>query len=275
MLHGIIIQSGNDASVALAEHTAGDEAQFAELMNLYAAELGMTGSHFQNSTGLPQEAHYSTPRDLFILSRALINRFPDLYKLHSIKSFTYGEDFRTGEPIKQYNRNKLLWSDPAVDGIKTGHTVLAGYCLVASAKKNDTRLISVVAGTESEKKRIQETRKLLNYGFRFFESINFLKKNQVIEPGPKVWGGAKDSIPIWLNEDVWLTIPKGSKEALVTRVSYPDAQWAPVKEGQAVGRLEIVLGENIIKTVPIVARDEVVEGTFFGKMLDRLLVMFD
>ncbi len=190
LIKGMVIQSGNDASVALAEHIAGSEEVFAELMNKYAESLGMTHTHYMNATGLPNPDHYTTAEDLSILARALINKFPEEYEWYAQKKFTFNG-------ITQYNRNKLLWQDPSVDGLKTGHTESAGYCLVTSAKRDDMRLISVVLGTDSAKQRIQESQKLLNYGFRFFETHKLYQAGQRLNDA-RIWEGQQDTVGLGL-----------------------------------------------------------------------------
>ena len=223
LLKGVIIQSGNDASVALAEHVSGSEEVFVELMNQYASKLGMSNSHFMNSTGLPDEQHYTTVKDMAILADALIRDVPEIYALHSVKEFTFNK-------ITQQNRNKLLWRDPDVDGIKTGHTEAAGFCLVASAKKENMRLISVVMGSESEGAREKATQSLLGYGFRFYETYKLYGANENIT-SVKVWKGDTEALVLGLDTDLYVTFPRGQKNQLRTEFNLSEKYIAPVNRG--------------------------------------------
>ncbi|WP_040725872.1 D-alanyl-D-alanine carboxypeptidase family protein [Thiomicrorhabdus sp. Kp2] len=262
LMKGMVIQSGNDASVALAEHIAGSEEVFAQLMNKYAQSLGMTGTHFVNATGLPDPEHYTTANDLAILTKALISKFPEEYKWYSEKKFTFNG-------ITQYNRNKLLWQDPTVDGLKTGHTESAGYCLVSSAKREESRLITVVLGTSSSKMRIQESQKLLNYGFRFFETHKLYTSNQRLND-VKVWEGTRDLIGVGLANDLYITIPRGQYKNIKIESSVNPEIKAPLEAGHELGTLHITLGEKTIAEQPLVALDAVEEGSFFKKLLDQV-----
>ncbi|MDX1352832.1 MAG: D-alanyl-D-alanine carboxypeptidase family protein [Thiomicrorhabdus sp.] len=262
LMKGMVIQSGNDASVALAEHIAGSEEVFAQLMNKYAQSLGMTGTHFVNATGLPDPEHYTTAHDLAILTKALISKFPEEYKWYSEKKFTFNG-------ITQYNRNKLLWQDPTVDGLKTGHTESAGYCLVSSAKREESRLITIVLGTSSAKMRIQESQKLLNYGFRFFETHKLYTADQRLND-VKVWEGTRDLIGVGLADDLYITIPRGQYKNIKIESSVNPEIKAPLEEGHELGTLHITLGEKTIAEEPLVALDAVEEGSFFKKLLDQV-----
>lgn len=270
LIKGIVIQSGNDASIALAEYIAGGEAPFVELMNYNAVRLGMHNTYFLNATGLPEEGHQSTSRDLFLLTRDLILNFPEHYRLYAEKFFAYGLDRRTGQPIRQRNRNRLLFIDKTVDGVKTGNTEEAGYCLVVSAVRNNMRLISVVMGAPGDESRVQATQKLLTYGFRFFGTFLILESDRSIEPKPEVWGGNKDYFAIGLKDPAWVTIPRGDKDNLVSEVQLQSGLWAPIKTGDEVGTLRTSLHGRVIKEVPLLALEDVTESGFFGRMLDSI-----
>ncbi|WP_321324524.1 D-alanyl-D-alanine carboxypeptidase family protein [Thiomicrorhabdus sp.] len=262
LIKGMVIQSGNDASVALAEHIAGSEEVFAELMNKYAKSLGMEHTHFVNATGLPNPDHYTTAYDLALLAKALITKFPEEYKWYSQKKFTFNG-------ITQYNRNKLLWQDPTVDGLKTGHTESAGYCLVSSAKRENDRLITVVLGTSSAKMRVQESQKLLNYGFRFFETHKLYTAKQRLND-VKVWEGNRDLIGVGLTNDLYITIPRGQYKNIKIESSVNPEIKAPIEAGATLGTLHITLGDETIADRPLVALDAVEEGSFFKKLIDQV-----
>lgn len=249
LLRGIIIQSGNDASVAMAEHIAGSEGAFADLMTQHAAQLGMQDTQFQNATGLPQENHYTTAGDLAKLARAIIRDYPEHYGMYSEKYFTYNK-------IRQPNRNKLLWRDSRVDGLKTGHTEEAGYCLVASAKDKGMRLISVVMGTRSEEARAQESQKLLAYGFRYYESVSLYQNNEVLNTA-RVWAGVQDSLDLGVAEPLSVTIPRGQSKALVVTLDLDKVIQAPIAQGASYGTLNISLGDEVLKQVPVVALESI------------------
>ncbi|MBD3754546.1 MAG: D-alanyl-D-alanine carboxypeptidase [Gammaproteobacteria bacterium] len=266
LIKGMVIQSGNDASVALAEYVAGSEGVFAQLMNKYAKALGMNNTHFVNATGMPDPDHYTTANDLAILTKALITKFPEEYKWYSEKKFTYNG-------ITQYNRNKLLWQDPTVDGLKTGHTETAGYCLVSSAKRDDMRLISVVLGTNSMEQRIQETQKLLNYGFRFYETHPLYKANQRLND-VKVWEGSKDLLGVGLQSDLFVTIPRGQYKNLVIESTLEPEIVAPITTNQPLGTLHVSLNGQTVADQPLVALSDVEEGSFFKKLMDQIKRMF-
>lgn len=266
LIKGMVIQSGNDASVALAEHIAGSEDVFAQLMNKYAQSLGMTNTHYVNATGLPHPEHYTSAKDLSLLTKALIEKFPEEYKWYSEKKFTFNG-------ITQYNRNKLLWQDPTVDGLKTGHTESAGYCLVSSAKREDMRLISIVLGTKSAKSRVQESQKLFNYGFRFFETHKLYSAQQRLND-VKVWEGNKDLVGVGLEKDLFVTIPRGQYKNLKIESTITPKLKAPLAENQELGTLHISLGEKVITEKPLVALSTVEEGSFFKKVFDQLKLFF-
>ncbi len=270
ILKGIIIQSGNDASVAVAEHISGSEDEFSNLMNRQAQRLGLENSLFLNSTGLPLENHVSTAHDMYQLARALIYDFPIHYQTYSEKFFTYGKDYRTGEPITQRNRNRLLWSDPSVDGIKTGHTQESGYNLVASAKRQGMRLISVVIGSSSDDGRIQDTQRLFTYGFRFFETVSILDAAEEIKPRPAIWGGVKSSVPMGSNSPVWVTLPRGQQDNLLAEVKLDEDLWAPIEKNSQIGVLQVSVGTEIVAEIPVVALDSVKASGLIRRGIDRM-----
>lgn len=266
LLRGIVIQSGNDASIAVAEYIAGSEDAFADLMNKHAARLGMTNSNFVNATGWPAENHYSTAKDLAILSQALIRDFPQHYGLYAEKSFTYND-------ITQANRNTLLnWSD-RVDGIKTGHTEEAGYCLVASAQENGMRLISVITGTSSDRARAVESQKMLTYGFRFFETSKVHEAGATITTA-KIWKGATDSLALMTPEPVYLTHPRGQFDKITQNLVIPDFFEAPIPQGAAVGTLEFNLGDELLAKIELQAQTTVEEAGFFSRLFDSIWLFF-
>jgi serine-type D-Ala-D-Ala carboxypeptidase (penicillin-binding protein 5/6) len=266
LLKGVIIQSGNDASVALAEHVAGNEATFAELMNQHAARLGMVNSHFENSDGLPSDTHYTSARDLAILTSALIKEFPDFYPWFSQKEFTYNK-------ITQQNRNMLLSRDESVDGVKTGHTEEAGYCLVASALRDGMRLISVVMGTESVNARANENQNLLNYGFRFFESHRLYEGKKAIQES-RVWKGDAENLQLGLTEDLYVTIPRRRYNDLKATVNVDKQIIAPVKKGDKLGSVTVKLKDELIASKDLVALQDVEKGGIFRRLYDSVLMMF-
>ncbi|MEG3114803.1 D-alanyl-D-alanine carboxypeptidase family protein [Salinicola sp. 4072] len=264
LLRGVVVQSGNDASVALSEYVAGSESAFADLMNQQAQRLGMQNSHFMNPTGLPHDDHYSSAHDLAILARHIITDFPDHYQVYSEKYFTYND-------IRQPNRNRLLWRDPDVDGLKTGHTEAAGYCLVASAKKQDTRLIAVVMGTNSDEARAAETQRLLNYGFRFFQTRKLYDAGSVLNEA-RIWGGASDTVRLGVQNEVSMTVPRGSADNLTARLNLPETLRAPIQAGQQVGTLEIKSGDEVLGQQPLVALEGVEEGSIFKRVWDSIVL---
>jgi D-alanyl-D-alanine carboxypeptidase (penicillin-binding protein 5/6) len=266
LFHGIIIQSGNDASVALAEHIAGDEDAFAALMNGQAKRLGMTNSHFVNATGWPAEGHYSTALDMAKLARAIIYADPAHYAIYAQKEFLWNG-------IKQPNRNLLLWRDDGVDGLKTGHTEEAGYCMVASAQREGERLIAVVFGTDSEAARATETAKLLGYGFRFFESKVFHNKGDVLADAP-VWKGAARTVKAGLPDMLAISVPRGELGTLSTQLVLNPTLIAPVKQGDVIGKIEILQGDKVLKQTDVVAMESVEEGGFFRRAWDSIRLFF-
>ncbi|MDO9007678.1 MAG: D-alanyl-D-alanine carboxypeptidase family protein [Thiobacillus sp.] len=267
LFHGIVIQSGNDASVALAEHIAGSEEAFASLMNTEAKRLGMRNTHFANATGWPAPDHYSTARDMAILAHAIINADPVHYAIYAQKYFLWNG-------IKQPNRNLLLWRNDGVDGLKTGHTEEAGYCLVASAKKNDQRMIAAVFGTSSEAARATETAKLLGYGFLFYETKTFHKKGEVLAHAP-VWKGAARSVRVGVNADMTMSMPRGEAAQFSTQTVLNPTLIAPLKQGDVVGKVEIRRGDKVLKSVDLVALETVEQGGFFRRVWDSIRLFFN
>lgn len=262
LIRGMVIQSGNDASVALAEHVAGSEEAFASLMNHYVELLGMSGTNFKNSTGLPDPDHYSTARDIAILSAATIRDFPDYYPWYAEKEFTFNN-------IRQHNRNTLLWRDPAIDGLKTGHTEAAGYCLTASAKRDGMRLVSSVMGSSSESSRASESQTLLNYGFRFFETVQLYEAGQELAPA-RVWKGLTEEVMVGLTESVFVTIPRGRYDDLEAQVQIEPQLSAPLEGGTVVGTITVKLGDELVVSRQLVTMSKVEEAGFFGSTWDSL-----
>lgn len=262
LMHGIIIQSGNDATVALAEHIAGSEAMFADLMNTYAQALGMTNSHFVNSTGLPDPNHYVTARDLAKLAKALIKEFPETYKLYSEKFYTYNN-------IKQQNRNRLLWTNENVDGIKTGHTEDAGYCLVSSAKKDNMRLIAVVMGSKASTITASESNELLVWGFRFFETHRLYAAGAEMQK-VKIWMGDKDHLSVGMDNDLFVTIPHGQYQNLTALAQMPTVFKAPANAGDEIGTYKVQLQDNVLVERPIVALVTVSKGGIWRRVKDSI-----
>ena len=267
LLKGIIIQSGNDATIALAEHIAGGEDSFVALMNAYAQKLGMENTNFVNATGLPHRRHYSTVRDLAILSNHIIRDFPEHYKLYSEKEFTYNG-------ITQRNRNSMLWRDDTVDGIKTGHTNSAGFCLAASAERNGMRLVSVVVGTRSERARATESQKLLTHGYRFFETHKLYASNQSLTD-VRIWKGMTEKLPLGLTEDLYITIPRGDYKKLKATLSIDEQILAPASKGNTYGSVNITLHNDVIEKRDLVALQSVPQGSIFNKVLDEVLLVFE
>jgi D-alanyl-D-alanine carboxypeptidase (penicillin-binding protein 5/6) len=262
---GIVVSSGNDATTAVAEYLAGSDSAFADVMNQHARRLGMTNTHFVNSHGLPDPQHYTTARDLALLSQAII-KFPTEYALYKEQEFMYNN-------IRQQNRNGLLKRDPTVDGLKTGHTEEAGYCLVASAKRNDMRLITVVLGADSINLREQETEKLLAYGFRYFETSKIYQARAEVAHA-RVWGGSKDAIKLGVDKDIALTYPRGKREQIQAVMNIDKYLHAPIAANQSVGEMVVTLdGETIFKT-PLVALEAVDKGGIFHRMWDALVLFF-
>jgi D-alanyl-D-alanine carboxypeptidase (penicillin-binding protein 5/6) len=266
LLKGMIIQSGNDAAIALAEHTAGSEQAFAGLMNAYAKQLGMVNSNFQNASGYPIANHYTTAHDIAILSRALIHDFPEDYAISAIKQFEWNG-------IKQGNRNTLLWRDPSVDGIKTGHTAAAGFCLAASAKQGESRMIAIVMGASSEKARADSAMALLNYGFRFYETHKLYDASKPLAT-PRLWKGAANQLPLGVAADVLVTVKRGDYDKLKATMDIPATLIAPFTKGQQVGTLRIALDGKPVQSVPLIALDEAPQGGFFSRLWDSILLWF-
>jgi D-alanyl-D-alanine carboxypeptidase (penicillin-binding protein 5/6) len=264
LLMGMIVQSGNDASVALAEYLAGSESAFAEVMNYYAAELGMANSNFVNATGLPDENHYSTARDVALLSQAIIRDFPQYYAWYSQKEYTFNG-------IRQHNRNNLLWRDPAVDGLKTGHTEAAGYCLASSAKDQGMRLVSVVMGSASEQSRASESQSLLSYGFRFFETLQLYRAGDQLTEA-RVWKGEAEQVQLGVANDLFVTIPRGRYDDLQANLHLQDTLTAPIGQGEQMGRVSIELDGEMIAELDLVALGEVPEAGFLGRSWDAMVL---
>lgn len=264
---GMIVQSGNDASVALAEHIAGSEAVFAAMMNQHATALGMHSSNFVNATGLPDDDHYSTARDLSTLARAIIEEHPDYYRWYSVKEFEFND-------IKQPNRNNLLWRDESVDGMKTGHTDAAGYCLVASAERDGMRVISVVLGTSSAKARIDGSQALINYGFRFFETRLVYKAGEEIT-NTRIWKSANEFTALGLLEDLYVTIPRGTYDALDSVLNVPAILLAPVAQGQPLAELRISLSGSDLVATPLRALEDNPDGSFWQRTRDNISLLFE
>ncbi len=267
LLQGMIVQSGNDATVALAEHIAGTEGAFAELMNHEAKLLGMTGSNFQNASGLPGKEHYTTATDLAILTRALIANFPAYYLWYSQKEFTYND-------ITQPNRNKLLWRDDTVDGVKTGYTNSAGYCLVTSALRDDMRLISVVLGAKSPNARSRESQKLLNYGYRFYQTRRLYTADETLSTS-KLWKGNRSEINLGISQDIYITIPRGQDDALSTTIQVQEQIIAPIGQGVTLGTAIITFGDEILAEQPLIALDDYTEGGLMQRLKDTVLLFFE
>ncbi|MCB1734843.1 MAG: D-alanyl-D-alanine carboxypeptidase [Gammaproteobacteria bacterium] len=267
LLKGLIIQSGNDAAVALAEFVAGDETTFAHLMNRHAERLGLTNTHFVNATGLPDPEHLTTAHDLAVIATALVHDFPEHYGWHAIKEYEWNG-------IRQFNRNKLLWRDSTVDGIKTGHTEAAGYCLVASAEREGMRLISVVLGTASDKARADANQTLLNYGFRFYNTRRVFSGGERLED-TKVWKGDSDNLPVGIANDLWATVSRRQFQDLKSEMSLNAKLIAPIAEGQEVGTLKLMLGEDVVAERPLIALRPIAEGGFFTRLRDSIKLWFE
>jgi D-alanyl-D-alanine carboxypeptidase (penicillin-binding protein 5/6) len=267
MEKGMVVQSGNDAAIALAEHVAGSTDAFASLMNQYAARIGMKNSHFVNPTGLSAEGHVSSARDLALLGRALVHDFPVAYSYNKIKEFTVG-------PITQPNRNLLLWRDASVDGIKTGHHSGAGYCLMASAKRGDQRLISVVMGSTSENQRAVDSQALLNWGFRFFETHKLYDVGKVIAR-QKVWKGAVDEVQLGVAEPLLVTVQRGKYDQLKPMMDVPKTLVAPIAKGQKIGTIKVTLDGKVVSQRPLVALNAVEQGGFFKRLWDEFWMWWE
>jgi D-alanyl-D-alanine carboxypeptidase (penicillin-binding protein 5/6) len=266
LLNGMIVQSGNDACIALAELIAGSEDVFAQMMNREAARLGMKNTNFMNSTGLSDPKHYSSAQDVALLASALIRDFPDLYRYYSVKEYRYNN-------ITQQNRNRLLWLDPNVDGVKTGHTENAGYCLVASAKRGQRRLLSVVLGTGSDSTRAQESQKLLNFGFQFYDSARLYEKGQTITQ-LEVWKGSESRLKAGVASDLYITVPKGQADKLKADMISQQPLVAPISPGQRVGTVRVAFDNRPVGEYPVVALQAVPVAGFFGRTWDTVRLWF-
>ncbi len=267
LLMGVIIQSGNDASVALAEYIAGTEDVFAAVMNQYARDLGMQNTNFVNSTGLPHENHYTTARDLAILALATIRDHPEIYSWHAIREFTFND-------ITQPNRNRLLWRDDSVDGIKTGHTDAAGYCLVVSAKRDDMRLISVVMGADGEEARARASQSLLNFAFRFYETHRMYRGNDSIAT-TRVWMGETEELNLGIEEDLWVSVPRGQQSRLNPVIEYPPRIVAPVTGASHQGSIKVFHEDRLLAERPLIALNTVDEGGLFIRLKDKFRMFFE
>ncbi len=266
LLQGMIIQSGNDASVALAEHVAGNEETFAQIMNQHAEELGMTNTNFTNATGWPDPEQLTTARDIATLAKAMIRDFPEYYQFYSQREFTFNG-------ITQRNRNRLLWRDDSVDGLKTGHTSGAGYNLVSSAKRDDMRLISVVMGADSAGARVEQTQALFGYGFRFFGTYQLYAGNEALAE-PKLWKGASDTLPVGLHEPLYVTLPRREYNNLEATMKLRSTIVAPVTAGDEMGSVEVRIGDAVVTEVPLVALEDGEEAGFFGGLVDSIMLRF-
>jgi D-alanyl-D-alanine carboxypeptidase (penicillin-binding protein 5/6) len=267
LLKGVIVQSGNDATVALAEAVAGSESAFAALMNEEAARQGLTGTHFTNAAGLPDPEHYTTVRDLAILSRNLVQRFPQYMHYYSQREYTYNK-------IKQSNRNRLLWADETVDGLKTGHTQSAGYCLVTTALRDGRRVVSVLVGASSDAARTESSLKLLNWSFKNFDTIKMIDQGQAAVHA-KIWEGVEDAVALGPEQTLWVTVPRGREGDVQSVAHYTEPLKAPVAKGQAVGSLEVSLGDKVLASVPLHVQQDIAQAGFFGRTYDKILLMFE
>ena len=263
LLAGIVIQSGNDATVAMAEYVAGSEEGFVDFMNAYASELGLSNTLFQNAVGWTDPNHFSSAKDLAYLTKALINNFPDHYATYKEREFTFSG-------IRQLNRNKLLWRDDSVDGVKTGHTESAGYCLISSAKRNDMRLIAVVAGSPSENERLTSSQRLLEYGFRFFATQKLVSKDSEITFA-KVWGGKMDAVSLGTNEDILLTLPRSDFKNVKANYNFKNNIQAPISKGDVIGDIEFVSNDKVVLSAPLIAIESVEAKGFFGRIWARIV----
>ena len=266
LIRGMIVQSGNDACIALAEAVAGSEDVFVQIMNREAARLGMKNTSFANASGLPDPKHYSTARDLAMLTATLLRDFPEQYKYYSIREFRYNN-------ITQNNRNRLLWLDPAVDGVKTGHTDAAGYCLIASALRGPRRLLTVVMGANSESLSAQESQKLLNFGFQLFDSVRVYAKGQTIST-LKVWKGSERELEAGVASDLVVSIPRGMSDHVKARFQGKEPIIAPVSAGQPVGTITVMLDNRVLGEYPVVAASDIAVAGFFGRLWDTMRLWF-
>jgi D-alanyl-D-alanine carboxypeptidase (penicillin-binding protein 5/6) len=267
LMHGVIIQSGNDAAIALAEYISGDEDSFSDTMNHQAQLLGMNSTTYLNATGLPAEGMVTTARDLSFIARAIIREHPEYYSIYSKKYFEHNN-------INQPNRNRLLWRDTSVDGLKTGYTEAAGYCLVASAKRRDMRLISVVLGASNDASRAKESQKLLSYGFRNFDTKVIYSAGDLIKENTKVWYGQQEFLNLTISDDVTLTFPRGSQEKLAANILVDEQIEAPIHQGQELGRLQVTLNDEILIDVPLVAQIDIQESGVMSRLFDWIILLF-
>ena len=263
LLSGIIIQSGNDATIAMAEYVAGSEEGFVDFMNAYASEMGLTNSLFQNSTGFSDPNHFTSAKDLAKLTQALINNFPDHYATYKEKEFTFSG-------IRQLNRNKFLWRDDSVDGVKTGHTDSAGFCLISSAQRNDMRLIAVVAGSESENERLTASQRLLEYGFRFYATQKLVSQEIKVTTA-KVWGGKTNEVALGSTKDIYLTLPRSEFKNIKANYQFNNNLQAPIEIGQMIGSIEFTSNDRVVLSAPLVAIETVEAKGFFGMLWSRLV----
>ena len=267
LMHGVIIQSGNDAAIALSEHVAGGELAFTDLMNQQAELLGMTNTQYMNATGLPAEGMFTSARDLSKIARAIIRDHPKYYAIYSKKYFEHNN-------INQPNRNRLLWRDKSVDGLKTGRTEEAGYCLVASAKRRDMRLISVVLGANNGEARARESQRLLSYGFRYFDTQVVYSAGETIKANAKLWYGEDEFLNLTVTDDVTLTFPRGSEKNLKAEVVLNEVIKAPITAGQVFGHLQVSLNEDMLVDVPLVAEKDIAESGIFAQLFDWIILFF-
>ncbi|WP_436023210.1 D-alanyl-D-alanine carboxypeptidase family protein [Trinickia sp. LjRoot230] len=273
LVYGMIVQSGNDAAIALAELVGGTETHFVDMMNAEAAKLGMKNTHYADVNGMPDPQHYTTAADLATLSAHLIRDYPEYYAIFAVKEFTYNK-------IKQPNRNRLLWLDPTVDGLKTGHTQAAGYCLIASAKRAlpgvpdaSRRLVSVVMGEQKEHERVQDSMKMLNYGYSAYDAVRLVKANQVVQT-PRVYKGAANSVPVGVKSDQYITLPRGMGDKVKQQVTLNAPLIAPIADGQQLGTVQMVADGKALAQFPIVALKAVPQAGIGGRVWDSLMLMF-
>jgi len=267
LMHGVIIQSGNDAAIALAEHVAGGEAAFADLMNQQADMLGMENTEYMNATGLPAEGMFTSARDLSTIARAIIQDHPQYYKIYAKKYFQHNN-------INQPNRNRLLWRDKSVDGLKTGKTNEAGYCLVTSAKRRDMRLISVVLGANNDESRARESQRLLSYGFRYFDTKKVYTAGEILKSNAKLWYGAEEYLNLTITEDVVLTFPRGSEKDLQANILVNEIIKAPISSGQELGHLQVQLDGETLIDIPLVADKDIPKSGLFAQLVDWIILLF-
>lgn len=267
LMHGVIIQSGNDAAIALAEQVAGGEYAFADLMNQQAELLGMNNTQYMNSTGLPAEGMYTSAKDLSLMAQAIISDHPEYYKIYAKKYFQHNN-------INQPNRNRLLWRDKSVDGLKTGYTKEAGYCLVSSAVRRDMRLIAVVLGAQNVESRARESQRLLSYGFRYFDTQTVYAAGEIIKANAKLWYGAEQFLNLTIADDVALTFPRGSEKNLEASITLNEVIKAPISAGQILGELSISLDSELLSTVPLIAEKDISQSSIFSRLLDWVILFF-